>query len=127
MTKTDETLSNYFWALEVGDLKAILKLFCADAKVHSPFLGELDASVFFPKVFDSTSASIITVYDILQSIRGFRRAIGYFRYDWTLKDGTEISFEASDVFEFDDLGKITSLKILYDTHPIRADVGNKYD
>ena len=127
MIEIDQTLTVYFDALESGDLPRMMSLFSDDARVHSPFLGDLAAKDFFPKVFDSTSAATITVYDLFKSIRGTTRAIGYFRYDWTLKDGTEIFFVASDVFDFNEAGAITELKILYDTHPIREDVGNKYD
>jgi len=57
---------------------------------------------------------------------GVQRATGYFIHDWGLKDGTAVRFECVDVFEFDDNGLIEQMIIVYDTHPIRSMVGDKY-
>ena len=126
MSHIEQTLAKYFTALDSGDLQAILKVFADDARVHSPFLGELSAREFFPKVFAASSASDITVFDVLGSMRGEPRAIGYFRYDWTLADGTKVQFDAADVFDFNTNGEIVRMTILYDTHPLRETVGDKY-
>ena len=126
MSSFEQTLQRYFTALDAGDLEGILKIFANDAMVHSPFLGKLSAREFFPKVFAASSASRITVFDVLVSAQGQARAIGYFRYDWTLNDGTKVNFDAADVFDFDAAGDIVKMTILYDTHPLRASVGNKY-
>ena len=67
-----------------------------------------------------------TVIDILASTQGQARAIGYFRYGWTLKDGTKVYFDAADVFDFNAEDEIVKMTILYDTHPLRELVGNKY-
>ncbi|MEJ2171754.1 MAG: nuclear transport factor 2 family protein [Woeseiaceae bacterium] len=122
----EKTVSNYFEALDANDLDHMLRLFAADAVVHSPFLGELPASEFFPKVFGSSSATRITVFDILVSAQGQPRAVGYFNYDWTMTDGTAIQFDAADVFDFASDGRIAKMTILYDTYPVRGTVGNKY-
>jgi len=127
MSAHNETVQAYFAALDSNDLDAMLKLFAADASVLSPMLGEVRAADFFPKVFGASSATSITVFDILVSADGQPRAVGYFNYDWTLKDGSVILFDAADVFDFDSDGRITKLTILYDTHPIRDEVGNKYE
>jgi len=37
-----------------------------------------------------------------------------------------VRFECVDVFEFDDNGLIERMIIVYDTHPIRSTVGDKY-
>jgi hypothetical protein len=51
----------------------------------------------------------------------------YFRYDWTLKDGKVVTFTCVDVFEFQDGSeRIASMSIVYDTHPLREEVGDKY-
>ena len=126
MSHIEQTLAKYFTALDSGDLQAILKVFADGARVHSPFLGELSAREFFPKVFAASSTSDITVFDVLGSMRGKPRAIGYFRYDWTLADGTKVQFDAADVFDFNTKGEIIRMTILYDTHPLRETVGDKY-
>lgn len=126
MSSFERSLEQYFEALDAGDLEGVLEVFAEDARVSSPFLGDLTAREFFPKVFAASSASHITLFDVLASIRGQSRAIGYFRYDWTLKDGTRVHFDAADVFDFNAAGEIVRMTILYDTHPLRETVGDKY-
>lgn len=126
MNDFEGSLQSYFHALDSGDLDGVLAVFAEDARVHSPFLGDLTARDFFPKVFAASSASDITLFDVLTSVRGQRRAIGYFRYDWTLQDGTRVQFDAADVFDFNAAGEIVRMTILYDTHPLRETVGDKY-
>jgi hypothetical protein len=60
------------------------------------------------------------------STTGAPRATGYFVYDWGLKDGSAVRFECVDVFDFDAQGRIERMMIVYDTHPIRSEVGDKY-
>ena len=50
--------------------------------------------------------------------------VGY--YFERLTAGGNVTFDGVDLFEFNDDGKLASLKIFYDTHPTRAEVGNKY-
>ena len=117
---------NYLAELERGDVAAICALFTPDAQVFSPFLGWMNAAPFFAKVNAASGASKITPIDICVSPTGARRATGYFVYDWGLKDGSAVRVECVDVFEFDDDGRIERMIIVYDTHPIRSTVGDKY-
>jgi hypothetical protein len=121
------TVRDYLAALETGDPDRILALFAADGWVLSPMLGRMSARDFFPKVVAASSATQLTVHDVLVSAEGHPRAVGYFLYEWWLRDGSKVAFECADVFNFNpSTGKIESLIILYDTHPIRALVGDKY-
>lgn len=126
MTVYEKVVADYIQALDAGDIEAILLCFADGAVVNSPFLGIMPAHEFFPKVLESSTKSDITLYDILLSAQGQPRAIGYFNYDWTLRDGSKVVFDVADVFDFDHDGRISSMIILYDTHPIREQVGNKY-
>jgi hypothetical protein len=122
-----EAVRKYLSALEANDVSEIVALFEPDGWILSPFLGRMTAAEFFPRLVESSSATKLTVHDILVSAEGRPLAIGYFLYDWWLKDGSKISFECADVFTFNPLtGKIVSMVILYDTHPIREAVGDKY-
>jgi len=122
-----EAVREYLLALEAGDVARIVSLFEPDGWVLSPFLGRMTACEFFPKVVDASSGTKITIHDILISSEGQPRAVGYFLYDWWLKDGSKVSFECADVFTFNPkTGKILSMVILYDTYPIREAVGDKY-
>lgn len=117
----------YFVALEAGDVPRIVSLFEPNGWVLSPFLGRMTAREFFPKVVAASSRTRLTVHDILISAEGLPRAVGYFLYEWWLKDGSKVSFECADIFTFDlKTGKISSMVILYDTYPIREAVGDKY-
>lgn len=126
MKSYEQTIKEYMHALGSSDLEGILTNFASDAMVRSPFLGRMSAKEFFPKVVESSIRSDITVYDILTSAAGKQRAVGYFNYDWTLKDGNKVTFDCADVFEFDTDGQIVEMIILYDTHPIRERVGDKF-
>ncbi|HEM7896106.1 TPA: nuclear transport factor 2 family protein [Burkholderia cenocepacia] len=116
----------YLRELERGDVGAICALFTPDARIFSPFLGWMQPEPFFAKVAAASGESRITPIDICVSTSGARRATGYFIYDWALKDGSVARFECVDVFEFGIQGLIERMIIVYDTHPIRSTVGDKY-
>jgi ketosteroid isomerase-like protein len=126
MKSYEQTVKEYMRALDSSDLDKILANFASNAMVRSPFLGKMSAKEFFPKVLESSIDSDITVFDILTSAEGTQRAVGYFNYDWTLKDGNKVTFDCADVFEFDADGRIVEMIILYDTYPIREQVGDKF-
>jgi hypothetical protein len=122
-----EIVREYLIALESAAVEKIISLFEPDGWVFSPFIGRMTAREFFPKLVAVSSKTRLTIHDILISAEGQPRAIGYFLYDWWLKDGSKVSFECADVFTFNpETGKILSIVILYDTHPIRETVGDKY-
>ena len=122
-----EKVREYLAALEAGDVERVVTLFEPEGWVVSPFLGRMTAREFFPKVVEVSSGTKLTVHDILISAEGQPRAVGYFLYDWWLKDGSKVSFECADVFTFNpETGKISSLVILYDTYPIREAAGDVY-
>jgi ketosteroid isomerase-like protein len=121
-----QQIRRYLHALERGDVPALCALFAAGAQVFSPFLGWMAPAPFFGKVVAASGQSTITPLDICASTTGARRATGYFIYDWVLKDGATVRFECVDVFEFDADGLIETMKIVYDTHPVRSLVGDKY-
>ena len=43
-----------------------------------------------------------------------------------MSDGSSVVFNAVDHFTFDANGRFTSMTIIYDTHPVRAEHGDKY-
>lgn len=120
------TVTRYLALLEAGDVDGMASLFSASGEVFSPFLGRMSPRPFFAEVVGASGASRIETLDILVSAQGASRAIGYFIYHWQLKDGTFVHFNCADVFEFDAQGRIERMTIVYDTHPVRAQVGNKY-
>jgi ketosteroid isomerase-like protein len=116
----------YLLALEAGDADKAAALFVPDGWVQSPFLGRLPVRDFFRKVADASSGARLTVHDILVSAEGHLRSVAYYLYDWSLKDGSRVSFDCADVFNFDpDTGHIASIVLVYDTHPVRGVVDDR--
>ena len=121
------SVHDYLKALEAGDAEKAASLFIPDGWVESPFLGRLPVRQFVKKVADASKGTKLTVHDVLVSAEGHLRAVAYYLYDWQLKDGSKVSFECADVFNFDlDTGRIASVVLVYDTHLVRDVVENKY-
>ncbi len=117
----------YLKALEAGDADRAGALFVPQGWVQSPFLGRLPVRDYVAKVAAASGRSELTVHDVLVSAEGHMRAVAYYLYDWRLKDGSRVSFECADVFNFDlDTGRIGSIVLVYDTHLVRDVVQNKY-
>ena len=127
MTKTQiiASVRYYFDRLTASDTDGLLALFAPDAFVLSPFLGKMEAEAFFKKLGNASSASKLTVFDVLIGEHG-NSAAAHFEYDWTLKSGEKIVFQGVDYFQFNAEGQFASMSIFYDTHPVREDVGDKY-
>ena len=122
-----KAVRKYLLALEAGDADKAAALFVPDGWVQSPFLGQLPVRDYIEKVASASGASRLTVHDILVSAEGHLRAVAYYLYDWSLKDGTRLSFDCADVFNFDpDTGRIASVVLVYDTHLVRGAVDKKY-
>src|ERR1700679_2251980 len=91
----------YLKALEASDADKAAALFTPDGWVQSPFLGRLPVRAYIAKVAAASSSSEVTVHDVLVSAEGHMRAITYYLYDWSMKDGWTVKFECADVFNFD--------------------------
>ena len=122
-----QAVRKYLSALEAGDAEKAAALFVADGWVQSPFLGRLPVRDYVKKVAQASLGSKLTVYDVLVSAEGHLRAVAYYLYDWSLKDGSNVSFDCADVFNFDPAsGRMQSIVLVYDTRPVRDVVENKY-
>ncbi|HWW33194.1 MAG TPA: nuclear transport factor 2 family protein [Steroidobacteraceae bacterium] len=122
-----QAVRKYLLALEAGDPERAAALFVPQGWVQSPFLGKLPVRAYVAKVAGASKGSKLTVHDVLVSAEGHLRAVGYYLYDWTLKDGSHVAFDCADVFNFDrDTGKIESIVLVYDTQPVRGVVEHKY-
>ena len=122
-----QAVRRYLTALEAGDAEKAAALFVPTGWVQSPFLGRLPVRDYVAKVASASSNARLTVYDVLVSAEGQLRAVAYYQYDWSLKDGTRVSFDCADVFNFDpESGHIESIVLVYDTHPVRGVVEHRY-
>jgi ketosteroid isomerase-like protein len=116
----------YLARLQQADVPGLVALFSPRAVVHSPFLGTLAPRPFFEQLAAATNRSTLHATEVFVSGAGTRRAVACFTYDWELRDGRVVRFPCTDVFEFDEDGDIGCLTIVYDTAPIRDQVGDKY-
>jgi ketosteroid isomerase-like protein len=118
----------YLAALEAGDAERAAALFVPDGWVQSPFLGRLSVRDYVNKVASASTQSKLTVHDVLVSAEGHLRAVAYYHYDWTIKEGGgNVMFDCADVCNFDArTGHIESIVLVYDTDPVRAVVQDKY-
>jgi ketosteroid isomerase-like protein len=122
-----QAVHKYLAALEAGDAERAAALFVPEGWVQSPFLGKLPVRTYVAKVASASKGSRLTVHDVLVSAEGHLRAVAYYLYDWTLRDGSHVAFDCADVFNFDRAsGKIESIVLVYDTEPVRGVVENKY-
>lgn len=119
-------LKEYLHQLEQGNVDGVVALFTTDARIYSPLLGWVAPRPFYSKLADASGNSSITLLDLFQSTQGNCTANAYFRYDWVLRDGSKVSFDCVDVFDFNAQGLIEKLVIIYDTHQIRADLGDRF-
>jgi SnoaL-like domain len=127
MTPAQKTayVRRYFERLTASDMDGLIGMFESDGYVFSPFLGKMPASAFFRKLGEASTASKLTVFDVLLGETG-NTAAAHFEYDWTLASGDQFVFQGIDYFKFGPSSKFASMSIFYDTHPVREQVGDKY-
>lgn len=125
-----DTVRRYLRHLHAGDTAGLIATFEHDGVVHSPFLGSLVARDFFARLAQASRQSVITLIDLFSPVEAATdrvRVAAYFRYDWTLNDDRTVDFTVVDVFGFrPGSALIQDMHIVYDTHPLRAQVGDKY-
>lgn len=125
-----DTVRTYLQHLHASNTDGLISVFEEEGVVHSPFLGTMKARDFFQKLAQSSLGSVITVIDIFVSVQSDANKAclaAHIHYDWTLKDGNVVDFSCVDVFTFvGNSTKIQDMRIMYDTHPIREKVGDKY-
>jgi ketosteroid isomerase-like protein len=118
-----EIARNYIDLLEKGDIRGVISLFSSTGIVHSPIYGKKSAKEFYNDLAEDTSESKLTINGIFEE-PGSNRVALYFNYTWTLKNGEVVNFDVVDIIVFDDDGKISELRIIYDTVQSRGMVNS---
>jgi hypothetical protein len=113
----------YIESLQLADYKKIIELFSEEGVVHSPLYGDLSAKDFYRDLLSDTRRSKITLLNIFINIDNPNVYSAHFKYEWTLKDDSQVNFECVDIFVFDE-SKIKEMTIIYDTHKIRNNFAN---
>ena len=128
-TPTD-TVRTYLRHLHAGDTAGLIAYLAPDGLVHSPFPGTMVARGILANRAQASSQSVITLIDLFTTVQpgaDVVRVAAYFHYDWTLSDGRVVDFRCVDVFGFKPGSLlIQDMQIVYDTHPLREQVGDKY-
>ena len=124
----ETVLRRYMEALGASDYATVKSLFAEDCTVTSPFLGLMLARDFFDRLGCATKGNVITLIDVFLPSGDQQHAVAYFCHDWKVTDGTLITFNVMDLFEFrSGTDKVGVLTLINDTHPIRQTAGNKYE
>ncbi len=118
-----EIARNYIDLLEKGDIRGVISLFSNSGVVHSPIYGKKTAIDFYTDLAADTTDSKLTLNGIFEEPNSSRVAL-YFNYEWTLKNGEIVNFDVVDIIVFDDEGKISELRIIYDTVQSRGMVNS---
>ncbi|PIR44510.1 MAG: hypothetical protein COV10_04665 [Candidatus Vogelbacteria bacterium CG10_big_fil_rev_8_21_14_0_10_51_16] len=113
-----QIIKKYLSCLEKSDYENLIDLFIFDAVVNSPLYGKVEAEKFYKDLFSDTNKSTITLKDIFTNEEKTKAAVN-FLYDWTLSDGSPVSFDCVDIFKLNPDGKIEELTIIYDTSKTR--------
>jgi hypothetical protein len=117
--------TEYLNNLNEGNLDKVRALFVKGATVVSPLYGVQTAHDFYADLFRDTTNSETTLLNVFDTSETSQSIALHFRYQWTLADGKQVSFECVDVFEMNDAGnKFEKLTIIYDTAPLRNDFDN---
>ncbi|NNC70243.1 MAG: nuclear transport factor 2 family protein [Flavobacteriaceae bacterium] len=119
MRSKKEIAETYIQLLQMSEIEQLIDLFSEDSVIDSPIYGHLDASVFFNRLKDDTSDSILKIHGIYERDDALEIAL-YFEYLWKLKNGKSVTFDVIDIMKFDEKNKITYLKIIYDTVKARS-------
>ena len=115
-----DVITAYLDALVNGDGVGILQLFTENARITSPLYGDLAAADFYQQLFRDTASSRIRLKDIFANVTDPDQYAAHFIYDWTLKNGEQLSFRCMDIFQFKKgSNKIHHLLIIYDSSRTR--------
>ncbi|HRQ59900.1 MAG TPA: nuclear transport factor 2 family protein [Alphaproteobacteria bacterium] len=108
-------MTAYIEAFNAKDLAAILALFNAQAKIYSPTQATPIAPAdFYPGLLERSKG---TVFTLKNTFAGEQKNTGAFVFDYhkAKADGSVHTFECVDICSFDDSGKITEMRIIFDT------------
>jgi len=109
----------YLEYLGSADIAGLRSLFAPNAKVLSPLYGELEATAFYDRLMEDTSASSLNLHHHWYDEKSRRGAL-FFAYGWDMANGQFAQFDVVDIIDFNHLGEIEKLQIIYDTEATRS-------
>lgn len=113
-------IRRYLHSMESGDLNGVTTCFTAAGIVISPVYGTVPVKDFYIQLFDDTRHAKVEIDEIYKSVATPNHWAAHFAYTWVKADGSTISTDLVDLFDFDIReGLINSLKIIFDAKPNR--------
>jgi ketosteroid isomerase-like protein len=114
-----ETLDAYFSAVNEDRHADVAKLFAPDATLTAPGIGPLA-----PHEIAAYLAAALSGYpehhdEPTRIIEAGTTATVEITFAGTTADGKPVTFDALDVFDFDEAGQITRLRTWFDSHELR--------
>lgn len=119
MTRYSDIIQSYCRALKTNDYQAMINLFAKDATVISYVSGEKPALEFFQNFFKTSRRTKVELKNMFIGVGGKSTVAVYIYLENILNEKFAFNFEVIDIFEFNADNKITTLRIIRDTYPLR--------
>lgn len=119
MTPYSDILQSYCLALLANDYQTMISLFSKNAKVFSFFAGKKSAPEFFQNLFKTSRRTKVELKNIFIEFENKPIVAAYICLESVWNEKAVLKFECVDIFEFDHENKITTLRIILDTYPLR--------
>ncbi|MDB5698757.1 MAG: hypothetical protein JWN69_1561 [Alphaproteobacteria bacterium] len=111
----DLVIRRYLSAMEACDLDGVLACFAEDGMITSPVYGQVAVRPFYERLFADTVSAEVSIHNVYQATDQPRRWAAHFGYTWTRRNGSPVSTDLVDLFEFDGAADlITHLRIIFD-------------
>ena len=119
MTLYNDIIQSYCKALKTNDYQVMISLFSKDAKVFSFFAGEKPAPEFYQNLFKTSRRTKVELKNMFIGLENKPTVAAYLYLEAVRDEKFVLQFEAVDIFEFNSENKITTLRIIMDTYPLR--------
>lgn len=114
-----DIIQSYCRAVKANDYQAMISLFSKDARVFSFFAGEKSAPEFFQNLFKTSRRTTVELKNLFIGVDNKLTLAAYVYLEAIWNEKFALQFEAVDLFEFNAENKITTLRIILDTYPLR--------
>ncbi|HBL98836.1 TPA: hypothetical protein DDZ86_04300 [Candidatus Dependentiae bacterium] len=115
----NDIIQSYCKALKANDYNVMISLFSKDATVFSFFAGEKSAAEFFQNLFKTSRRTKVELKNMFIGLENKSTVAAYIYLEAVWNEKFALQFEAVDIFEFNSENKITTLRIILDTYPLR--------
>ena len=117
--RPDEVVAAYFAAVNARDFEALAGLFAEDAVLRPVGSrvreGRSDVAAYYPPLLAGFASGVDT--PVRTTVAG-RVVTVEIRFEGRSVDGADVAFDAVDIFDVDDDGRIARLSLWYDTRDV---------